>query len=93
MMVPEKRLGTAFGVVAYVQNIGLMLFPWIAGKIADAHTTVQKVGGEDVTHVDYTMMMVMFSGLGIIGVLFALGLKYVDRKRKTGVSIEVVLHR
>lgn len=87
MMVPESRLGTAFGVVGYVQNVGLMLFPYLAGKIADAHTTM--VNGQPV--VDYTSTMLMFAALGVLGVVFSLLLKFSDARRKTGISIEDVL--
>ncbi len=89
MMVPESRLGTAFGVVGYVQNVGLMLFPYLAGKIADAHTTL--VNGQPV--VDYTSTMLMFTLLGVVGLVFALLLKAADARRKAGPSIEdVILH-
>jgi MFS family permease len=87
MMVPESRLGTAFGVVGYVQNVGLMLFPYLAGKIADAHTTIVK--GEPV--VDYTSTMVMFAVLGVVGFVFSVLLKLADARRKTGTSIEQVV--
>jgi MFS family permease len=87
MMVPESRLGTAFGVVGYVQNVGLMLFPYLAGKIADAHTTV--VHGEQV--VDYTSTMLMFVALGVCGFVFSLLLKWADARRKVGQSIEAVM--
>jgi len=75
MMVPESRLGTAFGVVGYVQNVGLMLVPYLAGKIADAHTTM--VNGQPV--VDYTSTMLMFASLGIGRIVFSLLLKATDR--------------
>ncbi len=89
MMVPESRLGTAFGVVGYVQNVGLMLFPYLAGKIADAHTTV--VNGQPV--VDYTSTMLMFVALGLAGLVLAVLLKVADARRKAGPSIEdVILH-
>jgi MFS family permease len=91
MMVPEKRLGTAFGVVGYVQNVGLMLFPWFAGKIADAHTTTTIVNGEKVTQVDYTSTMLMFALLGTVGFVFSLLLKWADARRREGVSIEKVM--
>jgi MFS family permease len=87
MMVPESRLGTAFGVVGWVQNLGLWLFPMLAGIIADAHTTT--VNGEQV--VDYTSTMLMFVGLGLLGFVFSLLLKVTDARRKDGVSIERVL--
>ncbi len=91
MMVPEKRLGTAFGVVGYVQNVGLMLFPWLAGKIADAHTTTAIVNGEKVSRVDYTSTMLMFALLGTVGFVFSLLLKWADARRREGVSIEKVM--
>ena len=89
MMVPESRLGTAFGVVGYVQNVGLFLFPYLAGKIADAHTTM--VNGQPV--VDYTSTMLMFASLGLVGFVFSLLLKATDARRKTGISIEQVLRK
>jgi MFS family permease len=88
MMVPESRLGTAFGVVGYVQNVGLMAFPYIAGKIADAHT-FKGPDGEPV--VDYTSTMLMFAALGIVGFVFSLLLKWADARRKEGQSIETVM--
>jgi MFS family permease len=90
MMAPEQRLGTAFGLVGYVQNVGLLAFPWIAGKIADAHTTVKMVDGQKVTEVDYTSTMLMFALLGIAGLVFAVLLKRADARKKSGFSIESV---
>jgi MFS family permease len=87
MMVPESRLGTAFGVVGWVQNLGLWLFPLLAGVIADAHTTT--VAGQPV--VDYTSTMLMFAGLGVVGFVFSLLLKWADARRSSGTSIEAVL--
>lgn len=80
VMVSEHRLGTAFGVVGYVQNVGLMLFPWIAGRIADAHTVTVMVDGKPTPQVDYTSTMLMFAALGIVGFVFALLLKRADAR-------------
>ncbi len=91
MMVKERKLGTAFGVVGYVQNVGLMLFPFIAGKLADANTVVKQVNGESIPVIDYTDTMLMFASLGIAGVIFALALKRVDKVRKKGCSIEAAI--
>ena len=87
MMVKENKLGTAFGIVGWIQNLGLMLFPWIAGKIADANTVTKVVDGVEKSIVDYTNTMIMFAMLGIVGVVFAIALKRVDKKSK-GPSIE-----
>jgi len=91
MMVPERRLGTAFGVIGYIQNVGLMLFPYIAGRISDAHTTQTLVNGLSVPVVDYRSTMLMFALLGAVGFLFAVLLKRADRRRKAGQSIESVM--
>lgn len=88
MMVPESRLGTAFGVIGYIQNVGLMLFPWIAGMIADAHTVT---GADGKPVVDYTFTILLFAALGVLGFAFALLLKWADQRRADGPSIEAVM--
>ncbi|MBU4267846.1 MAG: MFS transporter [Acidobacteria bacterium] len=91
MMVPEKRLGTAFGVIGYIQNVGLMLFPYIAGRISDAHTTQKVINGQNVAMVDYTSTMLMFALLGVVGFVFAILLKRADSRRQEGQSIDSVM--
>ena len=66
LIVEKNRVGTAFGLTTMVQNVGLALFPWLNGTLRDA------------TH-DYTMSMVMFSTLGVIGLVFAFLLRRADR--------------
>jgi MFS family permease len=75
IMIEEKRLGTAFGLMTLIQNIGLTIFPWLAGKITDLS------GG------DYTNTMLMFAFLGFIGAIFSILLKISDRKAKTGIEL------
>lgn len=71
LMVPDKVLGTAFGIIGYIQNIGLMIFPWLAGMVIDAYT--KKIG--TATVIDYRWVMLMFASLGLVGFVFALLLK------------------
>ena len=66
-LVKEKQLGTAYGVIAMIQNIGLGLFPFLAGRIRDHYGS-------------YKPAMIMFSGLGILGVIFACWLKILEKK-------------
>jgi hypothetical protein len=80
-------------MLALVQNVGLMVFPYLAGKIADAHTTIKTVGAEEVTEVDYTMTMLMFAALGIVALASAIVLKRLAARRTGGVSIEAVFRR
>jgi MFS family permease len=65
LIVEKNRVGTAFGLMTMIQNIGLGLFPWLNGKL------------RDVTH-DYTASMLMFAGLGAVGLVFAVLLKRSD---------------
>jgi nitrate/nitrite transporter NarK len=67
LMVKDNQLGTAYGVISMVQNIGLALFPFLAGRIRD-------ITGS------YKPTMIMFSSLGVLGVIFAVWLKILERK-------------
>ncbi len=67
LLVEKDRVGTAFGVMTMVQNIGLAAFPLLNGKL------------RDVTH-DYKASMIMFALLGAVGFVFAILLLAADRK-------------
>jgi MFS-type transporter involved in bile tolerance (Atg22 family) len=67
LIVEENRVGTAFGLMTMIQNIGLGLFPWLNGKL------------RDVTH-DYASSMIMFAALGVAGLVFAILLKRSDAR-------------
>ena len=67
LVVEEKRVGTAFGLMTAVQNIGLGLFPLLNGWLRDKTGT-------------YTSTQIMFAGLGIAGLIFAFLLLRSDRR-------------
>ena len=71
LVVEEKRVGTAFGLMTAIQNLGLALFPYLNGKLRDVTGT-------------YTSTQIMFAGLGGVGLIFALLLLRAD-KRNGGV--------
>jgi MFS family permease len=77
LIVEKNRVGTAFGLTTMIQNIGLALFPWLNGSLRDATN-------------DYTASMVMFSTLGIVGLIFALLLRRSDARE--GGHLERVEH-
>lgn len=74
MIIEEKKLGTAYGVMGSIQNLGMWGFPILAGYILD----VTNAGKPASTPLDYTWTMVMFAGLGIVGFLFSILLKKAD---------------
>jgi MFS family permease len=67
LMVKEKQLGTAYGLIAMIQNIGLFTFPLAVGRIRDTLGT-------------YKPAMIMFAALGILGFIFAIWLKILESK-------------
>jgi len=67
LVVEENRLGTAFGLMTAIQNMGLGLFPLLNGKLRDATGT-------------YTATQVMFACLGVVGLVFAFLLLQSDRR-------------
>ena len=36
LIVEKNRVGTAFGLMTMIQNVGLALFPWLNGRLRDA---------------------------------------------------------
>lgn len=80
-LVDETKIGTAYGLMYSIQNLGLWGFPILAGMILDATNT------ESVNQLDYTWTILMFAGLGIIGLIFALMLKRDDKKYGYGVEL------
>jgi MFS family permease len=73
LIVKSERVGTAFGLMTAIQNIGLGLFPFLNGLLRD------KTG-------NYVASEIMFASLGIIGFVFALLLKRADRRENRGLE-------
>jgi len=67
LVVEKERVGTAFGLMTAIQNIGLLAFPYLNGALRDAH------GG-------YAWSQTMFAALGCAGLVFALLLRRNDRR-------------
>ena len=79
LLVREKFLGTAYGIIGWVQNIGLTIFPFLAGYIVDQQ-------GDNVVQ-GYTNMEWMFASLSIAGLVFAIMLLVVDKRHGTGLEL------
>lgn len=80
-LVPEKIIGTAYGLTYSIQNWGLLIFPILAGMLLDDYNQGR------TTNLDYTAVLVMFAGLGVVGLLFALLLKRYDKKKGVGLDL------
>jgi Na+/melibiose symporter-like transporter len=73
-LVEERYLGSAYSVIFWIQNIGLMAFPIIIGWSLD------KTGG-------YTVPMLIFSSLGALAFVLGLWLKIEDKKKGYGLEL------
>jgi len=80
-LVDESKIGTAYGLMYSIQNLGLWGFPLLAGAILDATNP----GNPEVS--DYTATILMFAAVSFIGLAFALLLKYEDKKKGFGVEL------
>lgn len=73
-IIDERILGSAYCVIFWIQNWGLLLVPVIIGKVLDA------TGG-------YTLPMVIFSSFGVFALFFGLWLKREDKKKGYGLEL------
>jgi MFS family permease len=79
-IVGENKIGTAYGFMFSVQNLGLWAFPMLIGwvlEISNPGVAEAIIAGQDATY-DYTNPMLMLAGLGVIGLVFAFLLKRED---------------
>jgi MFS family permease len=73
-IVDQSKLGTAYGLMTMIQNIGLFGFNLLIGWANDfGHASAENPGG-------YHLGMWIFSILGFLGVFFA----FLLRERETG---------
>ena len=77
-IVPMKQLGTAYSIIYYIQNIGLMLIPIVIGSVLQRNT----VGD----NVDYTEAMWIFTGIGIAAIIVSVMLLIIDRRKNYGLQ-------
>ena len=80
-LVDDKQIGTAYGLMYSIQNLGLWGFPLVAGILLDKTNP----GNPEVA--DYTAPIFMFAALGLVGLIFAVLLKYEDKKKGFGVEL------
>lgn len=87
-IIPEKQLGTAYALIFWIQNIGLMGVPFAVGKVLDAFCKVEKPDGS--IGYDYTLVMFLFSILAALSILVAVALKREDKKKGYGLELKNV---
>jgi nitrate/nitrite transporter NarK len=80
-LVKEKEIGTAYGLMYSVQNLGLWGVPILAGVVLDRTNP----GAPDV--LNYTPTMLMFAALSLVGLIFAFILKRENSRGNYGMEL------
>jgi len=94
-IVPEKRLGTAYALIFYVQNWGLMGVPlligWVLEKYCISGQTVRD--GLTVNTYNYTLPMLIFTCFGVLALIFAFLLKAEDKRKGYGLELPNIVKK
>jgi len=87
-IIPERQLGTAFALIFWVQNWGLMGVPYMIGWVLDKYcvTGTMIVDGKSTTSYNYTIPMLIFMSFGVLALIFAFLLKAEDKKKGYGLE-------
>jgi MFS family permease len=88
-IVSEKRIGSAYGAMFSIQNLGLWAFPLLIGIVLDKTNpdiTADVLASGNYVY-DYTWAILMLAGLGILGLIFAILLKREDKISGFGLEL------
>ncbi len=88
-IIPERQLGTAYSVIFWIQNWGLMGVPYLIGRVLDKYCITSETVVDGVTKrtYDYTLPMLIFTSFGIMALVVAVMLKREDRKKGYGLEL------
>ena len=88
-IIPEKQLGTAYALIFYIQNIGLMGVPFLIGKVLENFCKIPTADGSPA--YDYTLVMMIFSVFALLSIFVAIELKKEDKKKGYGLEKKNVM--
>ncbi|MDO9511465.1 MAG: MFS transporter [Bacteroidales bacterium] len=89
-IVEERYLGSAFGSIFWIQNIGLLAVPVLIGWALSASNpgvSEQIAAGVVGAKYDYTVPELIFASFGGLAFILAFVLKAVDRKKGYGLEL------
>ena len=77
---PVKQLGTAYALIFFIQNIGLFGVPALIGWTLETQCKLPAGG------YDYTLPMMIFTGIAVLALVVAFLLKAADRRYGYGLE-------
>lgn len=84
--IPHRQLGTAYGLIFWTQNlVALFGVPYLIGWVLDRFCIVG-TRAEGSPAYNYTLPMMIFTGLSLLAVLFGFLLKAEDRTKGFGLE-------
>jgi len=87
-IIPEKQLGTAYALIFWVQNWGLMGIPFLLGVVLDKTNpgvAAAKYAGENVNY-NYSTTWLIFIVCSALAIVVAFMLKAEDKKKGYGLE-------
>jgi nitrate/nitrite transporter NarK len=89
-IVEDRFLGSAYGLIFWIQNIGLLAVPILIGwalsasnpGVADAIAA-----GDTAVKYNYTSVELIFAGFGVLAMILSVVLKIVDRRKGFGLDL------
>lgn len=92
-IIPHSKLGTAYAMIFWVQNWGLMLVPLLIGSVLEKYcitgTVTKMVEGKEqvISQYNYMIPMLIFACFGLLGIVFAFLLKKEDKRKGYGLEL------
>jgi MFS family permease len=89
-IVEDRYLGSAYGCIFWIQNIGLMIVPVLIGWALNASNpgvSEQIAQGVEGAKYNYTIPELIFASFGLAAILLGFVLKRVDRKYGYGLEL------
>jgi MFS family permease len=89
-IVEERYLGSAYGSIFWIQNIGLLAVPVLIGwslSASNPGVSEQITAGVVGAKYNYTVPELIFASFGVLAIILSLVLRAVDRKHGYGLEI------
>lgn len=89
-IVEDRYLGSAYGSIFWIQNIGLLAVPVLIGwalKVANPGVSEQITAGVVGAKYNYMVPELIFASFGVLAFILSIVLKVVDKKHGYGLEI------
>lgn len=89
-IVEDRYLGSAYGLVFWIQNIGLLAVPILIGWALNASNpgvSEQISAGVEGAKYNYTTTELIFAAFGVLAFIMSFVLKALDRKKGYGLDL------